>query len=149
MAWWWSIRWRHKTVVITGGCVRSTHQEMRHMRMRKTLWRITSCYYPSWKHSHSLLADYTLVVEQYVASTHSSPVVSSPPHRAGHAHPPCRYKCMLKKCLNWNTNTQEYKNYCGKISWKALIRACYNLLVHACSSEIRNLGLGHNIWKTN
>jgi hypothetical protein len=31
------------------------------MRMRKISWWMTSCYYPSWKHSHSSLAHYTLL----------------------------------------------------------------------------------------
>jgi hypothetical protein len=78
---------------------------MRQMRMRKISYRMTSCYYASWKHSHSALAYCTLLemldafslysyvtAEQSVAPTDSSPVVthigSSPPHRARHVpHP--------------------------------------------------------------
>jgi hypothetical protein len=35
--------------------------QTRHMRMRKISWRMTSYYYPSWKHSHNALAHYTLL----------------------------------------------------------------------------------------
>jgi hypothetical protein len=56
------------------------------MRMRKISWRMTSCYYPSCKHSHSALVHYTLLemvdvfrlcvaVEHSVAPTNSGPEV--------------------------------------------------------------------------
>jgi hypothetical protein len=59
---------------------------MRQMRLRKITWRMTRCYYPSWKHSHNALAHCTLlemldvfslcvVAEQSVAHTSTSPVV--------------------------------------------------------------------------
>ena len=59
---------------------------MRQMRMRKISLRIMICYYPSCKHSHCVLAHYTLLelfdvfsqfelAEMSVAPTISNPLV--------------------------------------------------------------------------
>ena len=64
-------------------------------------WRAQDCYYPSWTHSNSALAQCTplqmldifilcALVELSVSPTNRSPVAtpiaSSPPHRTRHAH---------------------------------------------------------------
>ena len=75
--------------------------------MRKFSWRMARCYYPSWKHSHSALASYTLLemlgvfglcVAVDLCHSHegqfSSPFYSKHLlHRAGHAH--LRGFCLL------------------------------------------------------
>jgi hypothetical protein len=59
------------------------------MRVRKISWPSTSCYYPYWVHSHSELADCTLlemldvfrpcILVQFVAPTNISTVFSPLP----------------------------------------------------------------------
>jgi hypothetical protein len=96
--------------------------EMRCMRMRKIFGCMTSCYYPSWVHSHRTLHHCTpfgildvfglhAVAEQSVAPISSSPVLpigSNPPHGARHIYRPhrnCHVICDLYYCLccqKWN-----------------------------------------------
>jgi hypothetical protein len=75
---------------------------MGQMRMRKISWRMTSCYYASWKHSKRALAHYMLfemldvfslcvVAQLSVAPANGSPLLplmfETCPHCARHAQP--------------------------------------------------------------
>jgi hypothetical protein len=94
--------------------------EMRHIRMRKISWLMTSCYYQPCKQSHSTLVHYTplemldvfsVCSSITVAFTNSSPLVSSiansspPPRTAPDITPPTVSSLGL-----WSVHIWRYDN---------------------------------------
>jgi hypothetical protein len=101
-------------------------------RMREVAWWMTTCYYTTWKYSHSSRANYTLLEMLHVFSLQGAaelsvavtsrcclvPVQSTPPDRAKHAHPALSGSSLGLPCVH--KLRRYFSNICDKHRSKSI-----------------------------